>query len=117
MQQVARGRIDMGGFSSGSAALVVPEITLLTMPYYFHDIVELDCVLDTAMVKPVTEAFAKKGVQFLSWGSIGAIDLYGKKPYVQPKDLQGAKAAIYANKTQTVFYGCYGRQRQPARPA
>ena len=29
VQQVARGRIDMGGFSAGSAALVVPEIALL----------------------------------------------------------------------------------------
>ena len=38
VQQVARGRIDMGGFSTGSAALVVPEITLLTMPGYFRDV-------------------------------------------------------------------------------
>ena len=33
VQQVARGRIDMGGYSGGSAALVVPEVALLLMPF------------------------------------------------------------------------------------
>ena len=31
----ARGRIDMGGYSAGSAALLVPEMALLLMPFYF----------------------------------------------------------------------------------
>ena len=29
VQQVARGRIDMGGFSNGAVALLVPELALL----------------------------------------------------------------------------------------
>ena len=33
VQQVARGRIDMGGYSAGSAALIVPEVALLLMPF------------------------------------------------------------------------------------
>jgi TRAP-type C4-dicarboxylate transport system substrate-binding protein len=113
VQQVARGRIDMGGFSSGSSALVVPEMTLLSMPFYFRDAAELDCVLDTAMLKPVTEAFAKKGVQFLGWTEIGSIDFFGKRPFVTPKDLNNAKAAIYANKTQVIFYGAMGANVNP----
>jgi TRAP-type C4-dicarboxylate transport system substrate-binding protein len=113
VQQVARGRIDMGGFSSGSAALVLPEITLLTMPFYFRDTAELDCVLDTALLKPVTEAFAKKGVQFLGWSEVGSIDFFGKKPFVTPNELNNAKAAIYANKTQVIFYGAMGANVNP----
>jgi hypothetical protein len=61
-QQIARGRIDMGGFSSGSVALLVPEIALFGLPFYFKSIAEQDCVLDTVMTKPVTELLAKKGV-------------------------------------------------------
>ena len=33
VQQVARGRIDMGNFSTGSAGLVLPELGLLVMPF------------------------------------------------------------------------------------
>jgi len=113
VQQVARGRIDMGGFSIGSSALVVPEVALLAMPFFFRNTAELDCVLDNHMVKPVTEAFAKKGVQFLGWTEVGSIDMFGKKPFVAPKDLNGAKAAIYANKTQAVFFQSMGANVTP----
>ena len=65
VQQVARGRIDMGGFSAGSSALVVPEVALLRMPFYFRNTAELDCVLDNHMTKQVAELFDKKGVRFL----------------------------------------------------
>ena len=113
VQQVARGRIDMGGFSAGSSALVVPEVALLLMPFYFKDTAELDCVLDKTMLTPVTELFAKRGVQFLGWTEVGSIDLYGKKPFLAPKDLNGVKAASYANKTQSLFFSSMGANPNP----
>src|SRR5262245_44560235 len=33
IQQIARGRIDMGGFSTGAVALVLPELAVLSMPF------------------------------------------------------------------------------------
>ncbi len=113
VQQVARGRIDMGGYSAGSAALIVPEVALLLMPFYFRSTAELDCVLDNHLTKQVTDLYAKKGVQFLGWTEVGTIDLVGKKPYLVPKDLQGAKAASYANKTQALFYASMGANANP----
>jgi TRAP-type C4-dicarboxylate transport system substrate-binding protein len=113
VQQVARGRIDMGGFAAGSTALVAPEIGLLLMPFYFKNTAELDCVLDNHMVKPATELFAKKGVQFLGWTEVGSIEFFGKKPFVAPADLRGIKAAIYANKTQAVFFTSMGASVNP----
>ena len=87
VQQVARGRIDMGGYSAGSAALLVPEVALLLMPFYFKNPVELDCVLDNHMTKLVTDLYAKKGVLFLGWTEVGTIDFVGKRPFLSPKDL------------------------------
>ena len=113
VQQVARGRIDMGGYSGGSAALVVPEVALLLMPFYFRNAAEADCVIDNHMTKIVTDAFSKKGVQFLSWSSVGSIDMFGKKAFMAPKDLNGAKAAIYANKTQSLFFSSLGANVNP----
>ena len=113
VQQVARGRIDMGGYSAGSAALIVPEVALLLMPFYFNTTAELDCVLDNHMGKLVGDLYAKKGVQFLGWTEVGTIDLVGKRPFLSPKDLQGVKAASYANKTQALFYSSLGANANP----
>lgn len=108
VQQVARGRIDMGGYSSGSAALLVPEMALVVMPMYWKNTAELDCVLDNHLLKPMQELFAKKGVALLGWTEVGNIDLWGKKAYVTPKDMLGVKAAAYPNKTQQLFYASLG---------
>ncbi len=111
--QVARGRIDMGGYSGGSAALIVPEIGLLLMPAYFSGPQQFDCVLDNHMTKLVTDLYAKKGVKFLGWTEVGNIDLWGKKPYYAPSDLNGVKAASYANKTQQLFFTSHGANPNP----
>ena len=113
VQQVARGRIDLGGYAAGAAALVVPEVALLLMPFYFRNTAELDCVLDNHMAKPVAELYDKKGVKFLGWIEVGSIEFFGKKPFLVPKDLNGAKAAIYANKTQALFYSSLGASPSP----
>ncbi len=113
VQQVARGRIDMGGFSAGSAALVVPEVALLLMPFYFRNVEEADCVLDSTMIKPLTDLFAKKGIRFFGFGDVGSIEFFGTKPFVMPADLNGVKAAIYANKTQSMFFGALGANVNP----
>ncbi len=60
VQQVARGRIDMGGYSAGSAALVVPEVALLLMPFYFRTVEALDCVLANHMGKLFSDLYEKK---------------------------------------------------------
>lgn len=108
IQQVARGRIDVGGYSSGAASLVVPEIALLGMPFFFKSVQELDCVLDNHLTKTVTDLYAKKGIQFLGWVEIGSIDIWGKKAYPLPKDVNGIKAASYPTKTAQLFWTSNG---------
>ncbi len=113
VQQVARGRIDMGGYSSGSAALLVPEIALLIMPFYFKNTAELDCVLDEHLTKMVSDLYAKKGVQFMGWAEVGTIDYFGKKAYTSPNDAKGIKAGGYANKSFELYNRALGANAIP----
>ena len=46
IQQIARGRIDMGGFSTGAVALVLPELSVLSIPFLFKSNAEQDCIID-----------------------------------------------------------------------
>ena len=113
VQQVARGRIDMGGYSSGSAALIVPEVALLIMPFYFKNTAELDCVLDNHVAKPLADLFAKKGVQFLGFAEVGTIDYFGKKAYANPADVKGIKVGSYANKSSEIYNRTVGSNPIP----
>ena len=92
VQQVARGRIDMGGFSYGAVALIVPELALLGLPFFFKIVAEQDCAVDK-MTKTVSDLLAKKGIKFLGWTEVGTADIVGKKPFLVPADVKGLKAA------------------------
>ena len=112
IQQMARGRIDMGGFATGAVALIAPEMANLILPFYFRNIAESDCTVD-AMTKPVTDLLAKKGIQFLGFTDIGTIDLVGKKAYVTPNDVKGIKAAAYSSKMYTIMWNALGANSSP----
>jgi TRAP-type transport system periplasmic protein len=107
-QQIARGRIDMGGFSNGAVALLTPEISLLGLPFFFKDNAEQDCTLDNHVTKPVSDALAKKGVKFLGWTEVGTGDIIGKRPFVSPKDVAGLKAASASNKVSAATWTALG---------
>ncbi len=112
VQQVARGRIDMGGFSNGAVALLAPELALLGLPFFFKNVVEQDCSVD-AMTKPVTDLLAKKGVKFLGWTEVGTADIVGKKPFLVPADVKGLKAASAPNKVSATMWGTLGANPTP----
>ena len=113
IQQVARGRIDMGGFSTGAVALVLPELAVLSIPFLFKDLPEQDCVIDKSMSGPIAERLAKKGVKFLGWTEVGTVDIVGKKPYLSPNDVNGLKAASASNKVSAAMWSSLGANPNP----
>ena len=113
IQQIARGRIDMGGFSTGAVALVLPELAVLSIPFLFKSNAEQDCVIDKAVTEPVTKGLAKKGIKFLGWTEVGTGDIIGKKPFISPNDVNGLKAAAASNKISATLWSGLGANPNP----
>lgn len=111
--QVARGRIDMGGYSVTAGSLLVPEISLLNIPFLFKDQKEQDCVTDKHVTKITADLFLKKGVVFISWSEVGVADLIGKKPYINPDDLKGLKARAQPTKIGGFMWSQFGANPNP----
>ena len=113
MQQVARGRIDMGGFSVAAAAALVPELSLTSLPFYFDSAKQQDCVYDNYLIPYTTNALAQKGVVFLGWTHVGSGNIVGKKPYKSPTDVKGLKARSAPTKTGAAFWVALGANPNP----
>ena len=113
MQQVARGRIDMGGFSLTAAALLVPELGVFNIPFLFKNAAEQDCVLDNHMSTLARGWLAKRGVVFLGWSHVGATDIIGKKPFVSPAEIKGLKARAAPTKVDAAFWSGLGANPNP----
>ena len=111
--QVARGRIDMGGYSITAGSLLVPEISLLSIPFLFKDQKEQDCVYDKHLTKLTQDMFVKKGVVMIGWSEVGVADIIGKKAYVSPNDLKGLKARSAPNKVAAFMWSEFGANPNP----
>jgi TRAP-type C4-dicarboxylate transport system substrate-binding protein len=95
------------------AALLAPELSLLTMPLYFKGAAELDCVLDGPMARPVSDVLAAKGLQMLGWRDTVSLELLGKRAWTQPADLAGLKAGTYGTKMAAIFWSGIGANPTP----
>jgi TRAP-type transport system periplasmic protein len=113
MQQTARGRIDLGGFSVAAAAALVPELSLTSLPFYFSSSQQQDCVYDSHLIPYTTNALAQKGVVFLGWTHVGSGNIVGKKPFKSPGEVKGLKARSAPTKTAAAFWVALGANPTP----
>jgi TRAP-type C4-dicarboxylate transport system substrate-binding protein len=111
--QVARGRIDMGGYSITAGSLIVPEISLLNIPFLFKDQKEQDCVTDNHLTKITADLFLKKGVVLIGWSEVGVADIIGKKPFVSPDELKGLRARSQPSKLAGFMWTQFGANPNP----
>jgi TRAP-type transport system periplasmic protein len=113
MQQTARGRIDMGGFSVAASAALVPELALTSLPFYFDSTRQQDCVYDNHLIPYSTNALAQKGVVFLGWTHVGSGNIVGKKAFKSPADVKGLKARSAPTKAAAAFWVALGANPNP----
>lgn len=108
VQQVARGRVDMGGFSLTAAALVVPELGLLNAPYLWDTRDQAACALDNHLIKSLQPYFAKRGLINLSWGESGYQVVFAKKPLLKASDYEGLKIRVAPSKGSAATFKAFG---------
>jgi TRAP-type C4-dicarboxylate transport system substrate-binding protein len=113
IQQIARGRIDLGGYSVTAGSLLVPEISLLNLPFLFVSQKQQDCVLDNHLTKMTADLFARKGVFFLGWSQVGQTNIIGKKTFAKPEELRGLKARAQPTKIGGYLWLAFGANPNP----
>ena len=114
VRQLRRGRIQGGGFSTGAVADIVPELSILELPYLFRDEQEADKILDEVAFEPLSRKLAEKGFYLAYWGengwrSFGTID----RPIRKPEDLAGMKMRVQENPVHIEMYKALGATAIP----
>ncbi|MCC5860441.1 MAG: TRAP transporter substrate-binding protein DctP [Gammaproteobacteria bacterium] len=90
LSELRRGRrIQVGGGSFQGLATIVPEIAVVSAPFLFDSIEEVDFVFDEYLFEPFSELFAAQGLVVLQYTDIGWVNLYAQKPILEPNDARG----------------------------
>lgn len=104
VQQVVRGRLEMGSISYTGASVVVPEAALLNMPYLWSSEAEKDFVTDNYALPVMKKLYEAKGLVILGLGEIGWNDVVCKKACLTPADVKGMKVRVSPAASSKMFW-------------
>lgn len=98
IQQVARGRIDMGGFSLTATSIVVPELGLLNAPFLWDSTAQAECALDNHLASSLQPYFEERGLVNIGWGEAGYQRIFAAKPIQTAADFDALKMRVSPSK-------------------
>jgi TRAP-type C4-dicarboxylate transport system substrate-binding protein len=108
MQQLARGRLEMGSVSYTGASVMIPEAALLNMPYLWRSDAERDYVTDNHALPVLKKLYEAKGIVIVGLGEVGWNDVVCKKACLTPADVKGMKVRVSPATSSKMFWTSLG---------
>ena len=104
VQQVVRGRLEVGVVSMIGLASIIPEAAVMVTPYIWASPQEGDYVIDKALFEPLARLVDAKGLVLLGFTETGWTDVVGKTPFVSPEDVARRKIRVSPSPASAFFW-------------
>lgn len=108
-----RGRIQFANLSAQVTSTLVPELSLLYIPYLFEDEDEADYVYDDFLTDIYSELLADVGLHLVTWYEIGFHSVYGRERILTPADASGRRFRVSASLNARLFAEAIGADLIP----
>lgn len=108
IQQLSRGRLEMGSVSYTGASVLVPEAALLNMPYLWRSNAERDYVTDQHALPVLKKIYESKGLVIIGLGEVGWNDVVCKKACLTPASVKGTKVRVSPAPSSKLFWSSLG---------
>ncbi len=114
IDQLRRGEIQGGGFSTGAMAEIVPELQVLELPCMFASLEEADYVIDNHMRPPLEEALRGKNFEVIAWGENGFRSFGTKNRQIRrPEDMSGLVLRVQESRVHAATFEALGIDAKP----
>jgi TRAP-type C4-dicarboxylate transport system substrate-binding protein len=107
-QQVVRGRLELASISYTGATGLIPEASVLNMPYLWISSAERDYVTDKHALPVMKKIYEAKGLVILGLGEVGWNDVVCKKACLTPESVKGMKVRISPSAASKMFWTSLG---------
>ncbi len=109
-----RGQIQAVGASTGAIASMVPELSVVELPYLFRTAEEADAVIDTVLTSQLEPLFRERGLVLGFWSENGFRHFGTRtRPVRKPEDLKGQRMRVQENPVHMAMYKAYGAAAVP----
>ena len=104
IQQLVRGRLEMGSVSYTGASVLIPEAAVLNTPYLWRSSAERDFVTDNHALPVLKRIYEAKGLVIVGLGEVGWNDVVCKKTCLTPADVKGMKVRVSPAPASKLFW-------------
>ncbi|MCB9538394.1 MAG: TRAP transporter substrate-binding protein [Myxococcales bacterium] len=109
VRQVYKGTLQGAGVSTGAMATLVPELSVLELPYLFDSYDEADRILDGPARPLIEKLLEAKGFKLLMFSENGYRSFGTKKGFIKtPADLKAVKMRSQENQVHVETYRALG---------
>lgn len=93
-EQLQLGNIDMTRTSHAVLQGVVPEISVVGLPFLFNDLDQMYALLEGEMGDKLGDKLAEKGIKLLGWYDYGARHIISTRPIRTIQDMEGLRIRV-----------------------
>ena len=104
IQQLVRGRLEMGSVSYTGASVLIPEAAVLNTPYLWRSSAERDFVTDNHALPVLKRIYEAKGLVIVGLGEVGWNDVVCKKACLSPADVKSMKVRVSPAPASKLFW-------------
>lgn len=108
VQQVLRGRLQMGATSPQGLGVAVPDGTVLAFPFLWDSDAQRDYVIENNVKPLLDELLAAKGLKLLAIGDAGYYGVFCKFDCQDPATLSGVKVRVSPTPAAKLFWDTIG---------
>lgn len=108
VQQVLRGRLQMGATSAFGIGAAIPDATVISLPYLWASDEQRHFVTREYAMPVLKKLFEEKGLVLLTVGETGYNGVFCKPKCTVPGDLKGRKARVSPNAVSKAFWDATG---------
>ncbi len=107
-QAIRKGRGQMGIAGENGFAQVIPEASVLNLPFLFSSAEECDFIFDNIWTPEAKRIADSRDIVLLQWVEIGWMHLYGKKALTEPPNAQGYRMRALPYEASQAFLKVVG---------
>lgn len=111
VQQVLRGRVQIGATSSQGLGVAVPEQSVLAFPYLWESQEEMEYVIANHAKPVLAELLADQGLQLLAVGDAGFYGVFCRFDCHDPASLRGVRVRVSPTPAANLFWEVRGANR------
>ncbi|MDX2143818.1 MAG: TRAP transporter substrate-binding protein [Rhodospirillaceae bacterium] len=100
---IRRGRGQFGIAGESGYAQLLPEASVLALPFLFSSTEETDFVFDNFWTPEAQALAAARGITLIQWVEIGWLSLFGKKPMPTPDDARNTRLRAFPYEASQMF--------------